>query len=249
MRYAGWNLKANEAKQKAPIRFSLRRRRQYKFLKSLKLDVLMAVEVGSPEDAQAFNAGLAKVGSPLRVVKVAGRYAGKWRYIVANKDTTVVKHAGIRTLKHRYKDDAKQAAWAVIHVEGHDRLFVSGHLAVNGPTSNKVNQAHDVIALINEIKSRYGIPLRYCYVYLDTNDPTKHVANYLNSTGLSSTVKTTPLKGRIGTKIRSNNKWLRAVFGFSIDFLGASDDERHLRSKTYDCRLMSDHDLLLAITR
>lgn len=61
-------MKAQEATHKAPIKFALRRARQVVLLLRLRLDVLMAVEVGTPTEAKQLGTMLKAVGSSLRLV-------------------------------------------------------------------------------------------------------------------------------------------------------------------------------------
>lgn len=85
-----------------------------------------------------------------------------------------VKHArishGAFDLQPRYKGDDKQAVWAVLEINGHREIVVSGHLESDAPANNeRVGQALDMIDSAKAVADRYGLPYRRITFGVDTN--------------------------------------------------------------------------------
>lgn len=241
LKYAFWNLKATGATKRAPIKLSTRRARQYARLLSVRPEVFLAVEVGSPEQADSFSKMLAR--KPLGLKRAAR--GGAWRYIWYNPKVVTRLSSGLWTPPTKYKGDDKPVAWMIGTARGHKSLYIAAHLDNDSPRSFKLNQARDIVRFAKTKQREHAILTKNVYLGCDTNDPTGEVGEiferYLNAARKNARVKS-------GQSWASNNRWLSrkgsAKKGFSIDWLGSG--RKHRRFWAFGSSNSSDHDIQVA---
>ena len=135
-----------------------------------KPDVMMTVETGSPTQARWYESALALKGHTMKIVLNGGKVAGFNRYIWRNPATTSVVASGLVLLDHSYNGDKKECVWAVLTVKGRKALFVCGHLENEGPESNRVAQANDIVRQVIAVQqAKHGINWNHTFWYMDCN--------------------------------------------------------------------------------
>jgi endonuclease/exonuclease/phosphatase family metal-dependent hydrolase len=91
------------------------------------------------------------------------------RYIYRHEDVDRVAH-GVFDLKPRYQDDDKQAAWAVLRINGRLEVVVCGHLESDNPANaERVGQALDMLRQAHAVATRHGLSKSRIAYLVDTN--------------------------------------------------------------------------------
>jgi hypothetical protein len=130
-------------------------------IKELAPDIVGVQELADPQ-VPYFDQLMKKAGYK-RVAGSDGRYI----YV---KTGTPVKAAGVFDLQPRYNGDDKQAAWAVVTVDGHDAIPVVGHLEhEEGADNQRVGQAVSQITQAEGIAAKRGLS-RTRIVHINDNN-------------------------------------------------------------------------------
>ncbi len=83
---------------------------------------------------------------------------------------TIVKAAGVFDLKPRYKNDTKQAAWAVAYINGAWAVLVSGHLESDAAADDeRVGQAEHMIEQAERVAVQHDQGKDHIVYAVDTN--------------------------------------------------------------------------------
>lgn len=103
---------------------------------------------------------------PLGYRRVGGS-DGRYIYRLAAHDRI---EAGVFDLKPRYDGDDKQAAWAVLRINGTLELVVCGHLESDAPANaERVGQALDMLSQAQHTATRHGLGKSRISYLVDTN--------------------------------------------------------------------------------